>query len=141
MREFGLQLVRFGSEDAAVKFPENGWEMANLWRVSPLEVGRFMQSRQQEGTLSGPIFLLNKIYYFFFWLSALILFVFLLKRGAGFGEEKKLAVTLALFLVANAFVCGVASGASDRYQSRLAWLPIFVVLLILARWYDRRASA
>jgi hypothetical protein len=32
-------------------------------------------------------------------------------------------------LLGNAFVCGVFSGPHSRYQSRLVWLPTFVLLL------------
>ncbi|MEI9932224.1 MAG: hypothetical protein WDM89_17190 [Rhizomicrobium sp.] len=32
-------------------------------------------------------------------------------------------------LLGNAFICGVFSGPHSRYQSRLVWLPTFVLLL------------
>ena len=44
---------------------------------------------------------------------------------------RPLACTVALALLANAFVCGALSNPHDRYGSRLAWLAVLVVLLAL----------
>lgn len=44
------------------------------------------------------------------------------RRSAGFG-----ALVLAALLI-NAFVCGVFSGATERYQNRVAWLAVVAVL-------------
>lgn len=41
------------------------------------------------------------------------------------------AAVLAAFL-ANAAVCGVLSGPNDRYQSRIAWLPLAALAVVLA---------
>jgi hypothetical protein len=49
------------------------------------------------------------------------------------GERKWNAAILPAFvmiaLLGNAFICGVFSGPHSRYQSRLVWLPTFVLLL------------
>jgi hypothetical protein len=49
------------------------------------------------------------------------------------GERKwNAAILLAFVMIAllgNAFICGVFSGPHSRYQSRLVWLPTFVLLL------------
>jgi len=45
---------------------------------------------------------------------------------------RPLACTVALALMANAFVCGALSNPHDRYGARMAWLAVLVVLL--AAW-------
>lgn len=141
LKEFGRQILIFGSADGTGKFIEGGWELNNLRRVSSWEFDQFTQSRQQQGELLAPIILLNKFYYLFFWLAVAFLLVFFSKRVAGFGRERRLALIVGLFLLTNAFVCGVLSGANGRYQSRVAWLPVFAALLILIRWIERRRAS
>jgi hypothetical protein len=46
---------------------------------------------------------------------------------------RPLACTVALALLANAFVCGALSNPHDRYGSRMAWLAVLVALLALWR--------
>jgi hypothetical protein len=48
-------------------------------------------------------------------------------------DEGVLPALVFLALVGNAIICGTFSNPHDRYQSRLIWLPVFVVLLALAR--------
>ncbi|HVU21741.1 MAG TPA: hypothetical protein VHE09_13500, partial [Rhizomicrobium sp.] len=58
--------------------------------------------------------------------------VFLLLRRAWRAREWNSAILPAFVLIAllgNAFICGVFSGPHSRYQSRLVWLPTFVLLL------------
>jgi hypothetical protein len=45
---------------------------------------------------------------------------------------QRLACTVALALMANAFVCGALSNPHDRYGARMTWLAVLVVLL--AHW-------
>lgn len=79
------------------------------------------------------------------WLAATALasFAFVawwLVRGSGLGEagsevarQRGLVVLVLSALVANAVLCGVASGPFPRYQMRILWLlPGLAVLLLLA---------
>jgi len=43
---------------------------------------------------------------------------------------RPLAVTVALALLANAFVCGALANPHDRYGARMVWLAVLVVLLV-----------
>jgi hypothetical protein len=55
-----------------------------------------------------------------------------LLRRAWLERDRNLVVLTAFVLIAllgNAFICGVFSGPHSRYQSRLVWLPTFVLLL------------
>lgn len=61
-----------------------------------------------------------------------ILAIFLLLRRSLRAHDWNAAILPAFVLVAllgNAFICGVFSGPHSRYQSRLVWLPTFVLLL------------
>jgi hypothetical protein len=60
-----------------------------------------------------------------------LLMVFGLGSGS-FSDLGRLAITVALALLANAAVCGVISNPHDRYGSRLVWTAVFVVAL--AAW-------
>jgi hypothetical protein len=48
-------------------------------------------------------------------------------------REAALPATVVLALVGNAIICGTFSNPHDRYQSRLMWLPVLVLLLARAR--------
>jgi hypothetical protein len=52
-------------------------------------------------------------------------------------RELRLPGLVLTALIGNAIVCGTFSNPHDRYQSRLIWLPVLV--LILARMKDPTA--
>jgi hypothetical protein len=69
-----------------------------------------------------------------------LLGLFLLLRYAamrGRWGEAVLPAIVLLALLGNAIICGTFSNPHDRYQSRLMWLPVLV--LLLARAKDPRA--
>jgi hypothetical protein len=50
-----------------------------------------------------------------------------------------LTATVCLALLGNATICGVISGAHDRYGSRLVWIATFTVMVaVMKRSYGRR---
>src|SRR5262249_11505814 len=50
-----------------------------------------------------------------------------------FGETGKLAATVMVAILANAFVCGVLSGPHDRYGARIAWIATFTAAIAVLR--------
>ena len=46
-----------------------------------------------------------------------------------FDAPARLAATVAVALLANAFVCGALSGPHDRYGARIAWIATFTVVI------------
>lgn len=66
---------------------------------------------------------------------ALLALLLLLQRAAALARwgEAVLPATVLLALLGNAIICGTFSNPHDRYQSRLMWLPVLVVLLARAR--------
>jgi hypothetical protein len=70
---------------------------------------------------------------------ALLGLVLLLQHAAARGRwgEATLPATVLLALLGNAIICGTFSNPHDRYQSRLMWLPVLVLMLTRAK--DPRA--
>jgi len=48
-------------------------------------------------------------------------------------DQAALPATVLLALLGNAIICGTFSNPHDRYQSRLMWMPVLVLLLARAR--------
>lgn len=101
---------------------------SDLAHYLPRQMNAYMSARQQQGELT------------FAWLNVVhvtVGFASLLALGLVlcFGvaqREWRRAAFPAFVLVAllgNAFVCGVFSNPHDRYQSRLIWVPTFVLLI------------
>jgi hypothetical protein len=55
------------------------------------------------------------------------------ERRRMFQPEQALALFAGLLVFANAVICGVLSGVSDRYQARIIWLIPLVALVLEAR--------
>jgi hypothetical protein len=69
-----------------------------------------------------------------------VLGLLLLLHHAGLGRrwgEAALPAMVLLALMGNAIICGTFANPHDRYQSRVIWLPVLVLLLARAR--DPRA--
>jgi hypothetical protein len=66
---------------------------------------------------------------------ALLGLILLLRRAAArrFWGEAALPAMVLLALLGNAIICGTFSNPHDRYQSRLMWLPVLVLILARAR--------
>jgi hypothetical protein len=62
-------------------------------------------------------------------LAMLLLIPIIVLRNERIFHLQRLACTVALALMANAFVCGALSNPHDRYGARMAWLAVLVVLL------------
>jgi hypothetical protein len=48
-------------------------------------------------------------------------------------DNASLPAMVLLGLIGNAIICGTFSNPHDRYQSRLMWLPVLVLMLARAR--------
>jgi hypothetical protein len=61
--------------------------------------------------------------------------IMLLRHAARRGRwrEAMLPAAVLLALMGNAIICGTFSNPHDRYQSRLIWVPVLVLLLARAR--------
>jgi hypothetical protein len=68
-------------------------------------------------------------------LSVIGCLALLVIRSRSYFEQSELQLVAILFIgiVANALVFGAISGVFDRYQGRLAWLPVLGLAMLLSR--------
>src|SRR5215510_8708096 len=87
-------------------------------------------AHQQHRDLNFPA--INRVHVPVAYLAMLLLIgvIALASRHERFGRVRPLAITVALALLANAFVCGALSNPHDRYGARMVWLAVLVLLLI-----------
>jgi hypothetical protein len=87
---------------------------------------------QQRGELNAVFKALNRVHVPVGYASMLALLgvIALGVVSKHFADLGRLAVTVTLALLANAFVLGVLSGPHDRYGARMVWLATLVVLLV-----------
>jgi hypothetical protein len=43
-------------------------------------------------------------------------------------------------IVSNAAICGILSAPASRYQTRISWIPLFILSLIVATFWENRNS-
>jgi hypothetical protein len=48
---------------------------------------------------------------------------------------------VAIAIVSNAFICGTLSAPIPRYQTRISWLPLFIVVVWMSRFWWEMAPA
>jgi peptidoglycan/LPS O-acetylase OafA/YrhL len=86
-------------------------------------------AHQQHRDLHFPA--INRVHVPVAYLAMLLLIgvIALASRHEPLGRVRPLAVTVALALLANAFVCGALSNPHDRYGARMVWLAVLVLLL------------
>jgi hypothetical protein len=72
---------------------------------------------------------MNRVHVPVAYLAMLLLLPIIMLRNERIFHLQRLACTVALALMANAFVCGALSNPHDRYGARMAWLAVLVVLL------------
>ena len=98
-------------------------------RFIPAEVPVMQKARQQQGGLHFD--LMNRVHVpvaLGSMLFTLVLFANALVFRR-FDSPARLAATVTVALLANAFVCGALSGPHDRYGARIAWLATFTVAM------------
>ena len=66
----------------------------------------------------------------------MLLLLALLVRAIGsgrFDESARLAATVTVAILANAFACGALSGPHDRYGARMVWIAVFTAAIAILR--------
>jgi len=102
-------------------------------RYIPGEVPAMHNARQQRGELNFDA--INRIHVPIA-LGTMILALVLLARATisgRFDETGRLAATVTVAILANAFVCGALSGPHDRYGARIAWIATFTAAIAILR--------
>ena len=98
-------------------------------------------ARQQKSFLTfGPV---NLIHVPVALISTALVFAMLITGAVRrrTDDVTLLMATVCLALLGNAAICGIISGAHDRYGSRLVWIATFAVMIaVLTRGKDRKLS-
>jgi hypothetical protein len=97
------------------------------------EVPAMQHARQQRGELNFN--LINRIHVPIAFGSMLFLLGLLVRaiRSGRFDEPARLAVTVTVAILANAFACGALSGPHDRYGARMVWIVAFTAAIAILR--------
>lgn len=126
LKDAALQFVWFQTGDGIV--PQE-WVLNQEFKVAiPRQLSDYDHAYQQEGAIWFlPVNLVHVPVAFL----ALAVLALLLSQFARRSEWRRglLPAFVLLALIGNAIVCGVFSGPHGRYQSRIMWLPVFVVAL------------
>jgi hypothetical protein len=100
-------------------------------RFIPREVPAMQNARQQRGALGFD--LINRVHVPIALASMLFVLMLLataLARGR-FDEPARLAATVMVALLSNAFVCGALSGPHDRYGARITWIATLSAAIVV----------
>jgi hypothetical protein len=84
---------------------------------------------------------MNRVHVPVAYLAMLLLVGIITLRSERTFHFERLACTVALALLANAFVCGALSNPHDRYGARMTWLAVLVVLLAPWRVDAKRVAS
>jgi hypothetical protein len=106
-------------------------------RFIPGEVPAMQSARQQRGGLDFD--LINRMHVPIA-LGSMLLALALLARvpiSGRFDETTRLAATVTVAILANAFACGALSGPHDRYGARIAWIATFMVAITIVQAVNR----
>lgn len=102
-------------------------------RFIPGEVRAMQNARQQRGELNFD--LINRVHVPIA-LGSMVLALVLLARAAisgPFDDSARLAATVTVAILANAFACGALSGPHDRYGARIVWIATFAAAVAVLR--------
>jgi hypothetical protein len=47
---------------------------------------------------------------------------------------------VGLAIVGNAAICGILSAPASRYQTRISWIPLFILGLIAAKYWEQKIT-
>jgi hypothetical protein len=109
-------------------------------RYTPSVVPAMRAARQQHGELHFEALNAVQVPLALGAMAALPLFCWLGVRRRAFADLALLAATVSLAILGNAVVCGTLSNAHDRYGARLAWVPLFISVLVALRRQEVEAA-
>jgi hypothetical protein len=131
------QLIHARAADGMIAYQPQMQVVQQIYRHFPDDRPRFDASRQHRNTLQQLAVVPDRI----LGLLVVVMTSFILWsaiRGGNFNMIALVIVILAT-IVGNAAVCGILSGPSDRYQSRVLWLLVLLGSVALAGLVDARA--
>ena len=131
-KDTALQFVTFKTGDQIE--PQEWILYSDLAHYIPRQMNAYMRARQQRGELGFAS--LNRVHVSIA-AASLVGLVFFLWRAASRADWSAgvLPGFVLAALLSNAFICGTLSNPHDRYQSRLIWVPVFVVAISSLNWH------
>jgi hypothetical protein len=124
------QMVKVGSGEGVI---DRMWHTYGIMeRYTPSVVPAMRAARQQHGEPGFDA--INRVHVPIA-LASTALLPFLVAAGlrwAALAALSRLAATVTIALLANAFVCGALANPHDRYGARLVWLAPLIVMLVPA---------
>jgi len=137
LRASARQLGRFRTGEGLGPLAAGSWVDTVIARRFPHEYDRFVESRQQQGTL--PIDTAATVGQRIAIVAGLLAVMLAIGHvpTAPWSPFAGLVVTA---LLGNAVVTGTLSEVHDRYQSRLIWLVVLAALLGVLRRFERHVT-
>ena len=122
------------------------WHTYGMIEIYALQMLPAMTAaHQQHRDLNFPA--INRVHVPVAYLAMLLLIGVIVRgtRDKRLARLHHLAITVALALLANAFVCGALSNPHDRYGARMVWLAVLVLLLMpwgvaASSWSDTKVT-
>jgi hypothetical protein len=135
---FFRQLLTYG----VYSYDANAWLGESINVAMPGQAGRYLRSRQAQGTLDEDFFTLVQKRAVIVSLVVIGLFA-MFARGLWSRRLAGLTAVVIYTVLANAAVTGNLSTVEDRLQARVIWLvPLlactFILTLVDLIWIDRR---
>jgi len=130
LHDVAQQITMFRSGDGT--WSQTEASAVILWRYFPTELNAYLNSLQQNDRFDFER--INRIHIpaAIAGVVGLLIFGALAWRRRDFAGTG-LAITIMLGLLGNAAICSVLSNPGDRYASRLMWLGLFGVMVLIAR--------
>ncbi len=126
-------ILQFGMFRTGDQIEPQEWVLLlPMHKLIPAQMSAYMNARQQQGQIHFlAIVSIDEAV----GVLSLIGLIFLMHRTAKerTWNEFLLPAFVLVALIGNAAICGTFSGPHDRYQSRVIWLPTFVLALEAAR--------
>jgi len=101
----------------------------------PHEYKELLRSKQRysESTLPN----LNMAYYIFVSVSLLLILAFLLSKKNIKGDLRNMIIILIMGVFLNGMLTGAIAGTVHRFQARVAWLIVFIGLIIALMYFKQ----
>lgn len=136
LRGWRDQLVRARAGDGMISYQPQMQVVQQIYRHFPGDRPIFNASLQQRNALQKLAAVPDRMIGLLIALMTPFTLWLAIKRG-DHAQVALITVILAT-IFGNAAVCGILSGPSDRYQSRVMWLLVLLGSVFLAKFVDTR---
>jgi hypothetical protein len=125
------QLIQARAADGMIAYRPRMLVVQQVHRYFSGFGGAFDTSRQQRGTLQRLAMVPDRMIALLMILAAPFVLWTAIRRGDR--RTAALVIVILVTVLANAAICGILSGPSDRYQSRVLWLLVLIGIFGIER--------